>query len=86
MEIYKQHAAEISVAMVDMMMPGLDGNKTMKAMRQIRPDVKLIAISGMMQAAESGQETDGEKVAVLKKPFNPEKVLETLDKVLGEKK
>ncbi|MCX6904879.1 MAG: ATP-binding protein, partial [Verrucomicrobia bacterium] len=85
-EIYTQHAAEISVAMVDMMMPGLDGTKTMKAMRQIRPDVKLIAISGMMQAGESGQEKDGDKVAVLKKPFNPEKVLETLDKVLGEKK
>src|SRR5437016_10881647 len=36
------------VVMVDLFMPALDGLETIKALRQIRPDVPIIAISGFM--------------------------------------
>ena len=79
--LFKQHAAEISVVMTDMMMPVLDGKKTIQAMRQIRHDARFILISGLAQTNDLDQSPNGAKIEVLRKPFTSETVLETLARV-----
>ncbi len=79
--LFQQHAPDISVVVTDMMMPVLDGKKAISAMRQIRPDMRFISISGLAQASDFETGPDAAKVEVLRKPFTSEKVLEALARV-----
>src|SRR5207253_1417370 len=45
-ELYRQHQAEIAVALLDVQMPGLDGPWTLIALRQINPQVRCCFMSG----------------------------------------
>ena len=81
LELFRQHAADISIVMIDMMMPVLDGYKAIPAMRQIRPDTKFVAISGLLQTADLAQTAPGLQIEVLRKPFTGQKVLETLGRI-----
>ena len=63
--------------LTDMMMPGMDGVATIRALRQLNPAVRIIAVSGLAAGAEVGVE------ACLPKPYKAERLLETLSEVLG---
>ena len=79
--LFKEHMADIHIVMIDMMMPVLDGYKAIPAMHRLRPDVKFIAISGLIQTAELAETAPGVEIEVLKKPFTGQKVIETLARV-----
>ncbi len=81
-ELFQKHAAEISLVMIDMMMPVLDGYQAIAAMHQLRRDTKFIAMSGMMQAEKYERVATLTKIEVLNKPFAGQKVLETLTRIL----
>ena len=44
--IFARHAGRIQCAMLDLMMPGLDGVETAVRLRAIRPDLPLVVSSG----------------------------------------
>jgi len=44
--LFRQHAAEITFVLVDLTMPKLDGLKALAEIRRIRPDVKVVLTSG----------------------------------------
>jgi two-component system cell cycle sensor histidine kinase/response regulator CckA len=52
---------------LDLTMPGLDGAEALQAMREIRPDVPAILMSGYVQAVITAPATE----AFLQKPFTP---------------
>ena len=81
LDVFKQHARDISVVMTDMMMPVMDGTKAIPAMVQIRPDTRFIAITGLTLPPELAQQPYSAQIEVLGKPFTTEKVLETLARV-----
>ena len=80
--LFRQHAAEISLVMVDLMMPVMDGYKAIPAMRELRPDIQFVAMSGMIQAEKFEKISAGAKIEILNKPFTGQKVLETLTRIL----
>lgn len=45
-ELVKKHA-QVDAVLLDVMMPRLDGPATLKALREIRPDLRVIATSGV---------------------------------------
>ncbi len=44
--LYVEYEDSVSVAIVDMMMPRMDGAKTIRTLQKINPKVKIIAVSG----------------------------------------
>jgi CheY-like chemotaxis protein len=46
-EMVKKHGLEVEVVLLDVMMPRLDGLGTLKALREIRPELQVIATSGV---------------------------------------
>jgi nitrogen-specific signal transduction histidine kinase/CheY-like chemotaxis protein len=76
--LFKKHAAEISVVVIDRMMPVMDGTKAMAAMKQIRPDASFILATGLVQAADHDQNSGPGKMELLRKPFTTEKLLEVI--------
>jgi CheY-like chemotaxis protein len=79
--LFQQHMAEISLVMIDMMMPVLDGYKAIAAMQQLRPETHFVAMSGMLQPANLPQTAAAPKIELLNKPFTVQQVFETLTRV-----
>ena len=80
--LYQQRVREIDVVITDMEMPVMDGERLIGELRNTRPDVKVICISGL--EAEAGW-TDVARLnpqAFLTKPYTSEKLLTTLHEVV----
>ncbi|HEY9747905.1 MAG TPA: response regulator, partial [Allocoleopsis sp.] len=80
--LYAKHKEDISLVLVDMMMPSMDGPTTVRTLQKINPQLKTIAMSGLVSsdkliaAANIGIQT------FLNKPFTAKELLQTLHQVL----
>jgi PAS domain S-box-containing protein len=83
--LYVARAEEISLVITDVDMPRLGGTELARTLSQIRPDIRLLAISGL-----APDETDGSGVsaaknlthAFLPKPFNAVDLLGAVHRLL----
>lgn len=74
--LYQAHQADIPVIILDLSMPGMDGQETFRQLRQINPDVKVILSSGYSQY-ETGRRFEGQGLAgFLQKPYTIETLLQ----------
>jgi len=83
--MYAQHKEEISVVLVDMMMPLMDGSTTIRTLQKMNPQVKIIAVSGL---AANFQMTELIGISIksfLPKPYTSGELLKNLQLVLGTK-
>jgi CheY-like chemotaxis protein len=80
--LVEKHPEPIRLAVVDMMMPVMDGPKTIKALNKMRPEMKFVAVSGLQQTDEIKQQFATMGIPFLPKPFNTEKLLTTIKKEL----
>jgi signal transduction histidine kinase len=67
--IFGQHARKIDLALVDVMMPAIDGFATVAAMQRIRPKVNVVLMSGMVSPEMRAQAEQLGCRAFLAKPF-----------------
>jgi two-component system cell cycle sensor histidine kinase/response regulator CckA len=80
--LFAQHKGEIALVLADTAMPIMDGPTTIRALRRIDSGVKVVTMSGLVQAPELQEDLAGSVKAVLQKPFTAEKLLTTLANVL----
>ncbi len=81
---FAMHSNSISLLITDLAMPLMDGRATLDALRSIRPDLKVILISGSEKGVREvmpQMKTD----AFIPKPFTNETLLETVHNVLLKK-
>ncbi len=84
--LFRQHLPEIELVVTDLLMPGLNGFEFIRAVRNLKPQVKIIAISGF--AGETGNDAPPPDViadAFLSKPFTAEQLLRLVHDVLAER-
>ncbi len=79
---YAEHRDEIALVLTDMMMPLMDGAAMIRALRQINPELKIIAASGLTIDEKSADLQTLSINATLAKPYTAEKLLTTLADVL----
>jgi hypothetical protein len=83
--LFRQHLAEIELVVTDLLMPGLNGFELVRALRTLKPQIKIIAISGF--AGETGSPMPPPDViadAFLSKPFTAGQLLKAVYDVLAE--
>lgn len=81
-EMYEEHKDEICVVITDMMMPRQDGAATIRALRNLDPDVKIIIMTGMRIPDDIRVEDIQSVEGVLQKPYTAEKLLSMLQEVI----
>ncbi|MDJ0771857.1 MAG: PAS domain S-box protein [Mastigocoleus sp. MO_167.B18] len=82
--IYAQYKNKISAAIIDMMMPNMDGATTISTLRKMNPQVRIVAVSGLMNSENlPGKNTDN-AVTFLQKPYTTQALLQKLHKVLPQ--
>lgn len=81
MEIFNADPDRIDLVLTDLMMPEMDGVATIRAIREVRADLPIIAASGMTsrkvrESLQAGAQT------FISKPFTAEKLLSSIHDVL----
>ncbi|MBI4548384.1 MAG: response regulator [Ignavibacteriae bacterium] len=79
---YVEHKAEVDIVITDMMMPYMDGPATIRALQKINPDIKILAVSGLVENQKITEITESKTVRFLQKPFTAEKLLVSLHEFL----
>jgi PAS domain S-box-containing protein len=80
--IYAQHGSEIKAVMVDIMMPYMDGSATVRALQKMNPDIKCMAVSGLMENDKVAEMSETGRISFLAKPFTTEQLLVSLRELL----
>lgn len=78
--LYAHRQTEIALALIDMMMPQMDGLTTIKTLRLINPQLKIIVASGLVSKEQATEITHLGIKTVLSKPFATQELLITLQK------
>jgi two-component system, cell cycle sensor histidine kinase and response regulator CckA len=81
--VYAQHREEVAVVLTDMMMPFMDGPATIRALRKMNPQVRVIAASGLAVGDKAAEAAAVGAHAFLAKPYTAEKLLKALADILG---
>jgi two-component system sensor kinase len=82
LEVYSQHRGEIRLVVTDMMMPVMDGPATIRALRQIDPEVRILATSGLATGPPRANGAAGRVQGFLRKPYTAAELVQTIRQVL----
>ncbi len=83
--VYQQHAAEISLVLLDMQMPEMNGPETYLALHQLNPEVRVIISSGYGEAEASRLFSVDGSLTFLQKPYDIERLMHIVVAELGKK-
>ena len=72
---------EISLVLLDMRMPMMNGDEVFRELRRIRSDVRVILMSGYSEQHATSSFGEKGPVGFLQKPFSPEGLVQKLQAV-----
>ena len=81
---FKERRDEIDIIVTDMSMPDMDGPAMIRAIRELDPDVKIIGMSGLMNAEQTAELQNLDVTSFLTKPFTAEKLLVAISEVIAK--
>ena len=76
--------AAFDVAIVDIFLGGASGFDLIAALRERRPDLPVVVISGMTSFDTTSQPVELTNVAYLQKPFRPKDLIRAIERAQGE--
>lgn len=83
--LYMQHKDEIEVVLMDLLMPFLDGPTTVRTMQRINPDVRIVAMSGLLVDKEKRDELlSSAAIPFIQKPFSVEQLLTVIHETINK--
>ncbi|MCX9010232.1 MAG: response regulator [Candidatus Methanoperedens sp.] len=80
--LYEQNRDKIKVVLMDMIMPVMDGARSVQVLRKGYPAIRIIVVSGLIKEDKLAQVIDHVQ-AFLPKPYTVEKLLTVVHKVIG---
>ncbi|MBU1163276.1 MAG: PAS domain S-box protein, partial [Proteobacteria bacterium] len=84
-EIYKENKDKIDLVILDMVMPGMGGGETYKALKSINPDIKVMLSSGYNLGGEAAEIMKQGVNDFIQKPFTMTKLSHKIRNILEKK-
>ena len=81
---YKKHKERIELVILDMIMPGMNGNEAYKVLKDINPDVPIILSSGYSADGQAREMMDTGVSAFLQKPYLMQDLSFTIREVIDK--
>jgi DNA-binding NtrC family response regulator len=66
----------------DVVMPGMRGYELAARLREVRPDAKVLLMSGHTDTMEAFHDIEGRAIQLLQKPFTPERLVRKVRAIL----
>lgn len=76
--VYSEQRANIALVLTDMAMPYMDGASLIRALKKMKPGIKVIAMSGLISDGQTAELANLNIDAIISKPFTAETLLTTL--------
>jgi CheY-like chemotaxis protein len=76
--LYRKHRGRIAVVLLDVCMPGLDGPRTLDALRELNPEVPACFMSGNTGAYDPEELRRRGAASVIAKPFRLDQLASVL--------
>ncbi len=77
-DMFRQHADEIDLVLLDMTMPRLSGEEAFRQIRDVRADVKIVLCSGYSEQDATSRFSEEGLAGFVQKPFEMVKLIETV--------
>ncbi|HOA74680.1 MAG TPA: PAS domain S-box protein [Phycisphaerae bacterium] len=74
-ELFRDHADEVRVVLLDMTMPRMSGREALAAMRQLRPEVRVLLSSGFDEQEATGELAENRFTGFMHKPYRADQLL-----------
>jgi two-component system cell cycle sensor histidine kinase/response regulator CckA len=84
LEIVRGHSGVIDLLISDVVMPSMDGPTLVRAARRLRPEMRIIFMSGYAEEAFRRNEEKAEDMHFLPKPFGLKQLVAKVKEVLSE--
>ncbi len=84
LEVLKQHASDISLALLDVVMPGLSGREVYDVIMKTNPDIRILFTSGYSQNAIHTRFVLDKGIDLIRKPYDPDTLLLEIRAVLDK--
>ncbi len=81
--LYSQQNNKIDVVLTDLAMPYMDGNALIRTLRKLDPNIKVIAMSGLISEEQTAELKTLGVVDFLSKPYTAETLLNALRKAIS---
>ncbi len=82
-DLFRAHPSEFDVVLLDMTMPRLSGEETLRLLREIRPDVRVLLMSGYNRRDFVASLPRSDEIGFLQKPFTLETLRERVQDILS---
>ncbi|HVW87378.1 MAG TPA: response regulator [Bryobacteraceae bacterium] len=83
-DIFEERSADISVVLLDLTMPSMSGEETLRLLRKIRPGVRVILSSGFNETEAMRRFADIQLAGFLQKPYTSGELIESVRAALVE--
>jgi two-component system cell cycle sensor histidine kinase/response regulator CckA len=80
--ICEQHSNPIHLLLTDVVMPRMNGRYLAERLLSMRPDMKVLLVSGYMDVVLEHQDILGSGISFLQKPFTPSELAKTVRETL----
>ena len=84
LRLFREHAEDISLVLLDRTMPVMGGLETFYELLKIRPDVKVLLVSGYSEERAAAELTGSELAGFLQKPFLPDRLIELVREAVSD--
>ncbi len=83
-ELYRQRQAEIRLILLDLSMPGLNGEETLRELRQTDAHVRVLLSSGYSHAEVAARFAGQSEVGFIQKPYDAEQLVREVKRCLTQ--
>lgn len=80
---FQREGDRISLVLLDMTMPEMNGEETVRELRRIRPDVKVVLTSGYNEQTATSQFSDAKFDGFIQKPYSYESMVSIIRRTLN---
>ena len=82
LNLYEQHREQISLVILDLLMPEMDGRRCLEALRDIDPNIRVLVATGHTTLGMAGELEQAGAKAFIRKPFETSLLLEKIRKII----
>ena len=84
LNLYEQHREQISLVILDLLMPEMDGRRCLDALQDIDPNVRVVIATGHTTPGMGGELEQAGAKGFISKPFETSLLLEEMRKIITE--
>jgi DNA-binding NtrC family response regulator len=83
LHLWDRYSGTIDVVVTDVVMPNMSGKQLVERLRLLKPDLKVIYMSGYASNVLAAGNNFGSNATFLQKPFRPVELSNTVREILG---